>query len=161
MASPVTRLDILVGYLLGFLLFAMVQTLILFFYAVYVLRVDFNGQLWQIIVFQVLIGVLAVCLGIFISAFARTEFQMIQFIPLVIVPQVFVCGLIFPVSQMPDVLQWLAKFLPLTYAVDGIRALMLDGKSLLNIGKEISVLAAYAVGLMILAGVSLRRGNAA
>ena len=72
MASPVTRLDILVGYLLGFLLFAMVQTLILFFYAVYVLRVDFNGQLWQIIVFQVLIGVLAVCLGIFISAFART-----------------------------------------------------------------------------------------
>jgi ABC-2 type transport system permease protein len=161
MASPVTRLDILVGYLLGFLLFAMVQTLILFFYAVYVLRVDFNGQLWQIIVFQVLIGVLAVCLGIFISAFARTEFQMIQFIPLIIVPQVFVCGLIFPVSQMPDVLQWLAKFLPLTYAVDGIRALMLDGKSLLNIGKEISVLAAYAVGLMILAGVSLRRGNAA
>lgn len=160
MASPVTRLDILVGYLLGFLLFAMVQTLILFFYAVYVLKVDFNGQLWQIIVFQVLIGVLAVCLGIFISAFAKTEFQMVQFIPLIIVPQVFVCGLIFPVSQMPDFLQWLARFLPLTYAVDGIRALMLDGKNLLDIGKEIGVLAAYAVGLMILAGVSLRRGNA-
>jgi ABC-2 type transport system permease protein len=161
MASPVSRLDIVAGYLLGFLIFAMVQTLILFFYAVYVLKVDFNGELWQIIVFQILIGILAVCLGIFVSAFAKNEFQMVQFIPLLIVPQIFVCGLLFPVEQMPDYLQWLAKFLPLTYAVDGVRALMLQGESLLDIGKEIGVLAAYAVGLMILAGISLRRGNAA
>jgi ABC-2 type transport system permease protein len=161
MASPVSRVDIVVGYLLGFLLFAMVQTLILFFYAVYVLKVDFNGELWQIIVFQILIGILAVCLGIFISAFAKNEFQMVQFIPLLIVPQVFVCGLLFPVEQMPGYLQWLAKLLPLTYAVDGIRALMLNGKDLADIGKEIGVLAAYAVALMILAGISLRRGNAA
>jgi ABC-2 type transport system permease protein len=160
LASPVTRFNILVGYLLGFLLFAMVQTLILFFYSVYVLKADFSGQLWQIIVFQILIGILAVCLGIFISAFARNEFQMIQFIPLIIVPQVFVCGLLFPVNQLPDYLQWLAKFLPLTYAVDGIRAMMLNGKGLLDIGKEVSVLAAYAIGLMILAGISLRRNAA-
>jgi ABC-2 type transport system permease protein len=149
------------GYLLGFLLFAMLQTLILFFYSVYVLKVDFNGILWQIIIFQILIGILAVCLGIFISAFAKNEFQMIQFIPLIIVPQVFVCGLLFPVSQMPEYLQWLAKFLPLTYAVDGIRAMMLQGESLADIPKEIGVLAGYAAVLMILAGISLRRGNAA
>jgi ABC-2 type transport system permease protein len=160
LASPVSSVEILVGYLLGFLVFAMVQTLILFFYAVYVLKAEFNGALWQIIAFQILIGTLAVCLGIFISAFARNEFQMIQFIPLVIVPQVFVCGLLFPVSQMPELLQWLSKFLPLTYAVDGIRALMLQGEGLLDIGKEIGVLAGYAFGLMILAGLSLRRGNA-
>ena len=153
--------DILVGYLLGFLLFAMVQTLILFFYAVYVLKADFLGDLWQIIVFQILIGILAVCLGIFISAFARNEFQMIQFIPLIIVPQIFVCGVLFPVSQQPEFLQWLAKFLPLTYAVDGIRALMLQGKGLLDIGKEIGVLAAYSIVLMILAGFSLRGSKAA
>jgi len=159
MASPVSKIDILAGYLLGFLLFAMVQTLILFFYSVYVLKVDFHGDLWQIIIFQLLIGILAVCLGIFTSAFARNEFQMIQFIPLLIVPQVFICGLIFPVSQMPDYLQWIAKFLPLTYGIDGIRALMLQGKSLLDIGKEISVLVAYAIGLLILAGISLRRGS--
>ena len=160
MASPVSRLDILVGYLLGFLLFAMIQTLILFFYAVYVLKADFRGELWQIIVFQIVIGILAVCLGIFISAFAKNEFQMVQFIPLIIVPQIFVCGLLFPVEIMPDYLQWLAKFLPLTYAVDGIRALMLQGKDLMDIGKEIGVLAAYAAVLMILAGISLRRGHA-
>ena len=161
MASPVSRVDILVGYLLGFLVFAMLQTLILFFYSVYVLKVDFHGSLWQIIIFQILIGILAVCLGIFISAFAKNEFQMVQFIPLIIVPQVFVCGLLFPVSQMPGYLQWLAKFLPLTYGVDGIRALMLQGQSLLDIPKEIIVLVAYAVVLMVLAGISLRRGSAA
>ena len=161
MASPVSRVDILAGYLLGFLLFALVQTLILFFYSVYVLKVAFHGALWEIIVFQILIGILAVCLGIFISAFARNEFQMVQFIPLIIVPQVFVCGLLFPVEQMPDYLQWLAKFLPLTYGVDGMRVMMLQGKGLLDIGKDIWVLAVYAVGLMVLAGISLRRGNAA
>jgi ABC-2 type transport system permease protein len=160
MASPVTRFNILVGYLLGFLLFAILQTLILFFYAIYVLKANSNGQLWQIIIFQILIGILAVCLGIFVSAFAKNEFQMIQFIPLIIVPQAFICGLLFPVSQMPDYLQWLAKFLPLTYAVDGIRAMMLDGQGLLNIGKEVGILAAYALGLMILAGISLRRNAA-
>jgi ABC-2 type transport system permease protein len=125
------------------------------------LDAKFSGDLWQIIIFQVLIGILAVCLGIFISAFAKNEFQMVQFIPLLIVPQIFVCGLLFPVDQMPNYLQWLAKFLPLTYAVDGIRALMLNGKDLADIGKEIGVLAAYAAGLMVLAGISLRRGHAA
>jgi ABC-2 type transport system permease protein len=161
MASPVSKLDIVAGYLLGFLLFAIVQTLILFFYTVYVLKADFNGDLWQIIVFQILIGILAVCLGIFISAFAKNEFQMVQFIPLIILPQVFICGVLFPVSQQPEYLQWIAKFLPLTYGVDGIRALMVQGKGLLEIGKEVGVLAAYAIALMGLAGVSLRRGRSA
>jgi len=84
---------------------------------------------------------------------------MIQFIPLIIVPQVFICGLIFPVSQLPNYLQWIGKFLPLTYGVDGIRALMLRGEGLANIGKDIGILAAYTIVLLILAGMSLRRGN--
>jgi ABC-2 type transport system permease protein len=121
--------------------------------------VPFHGDLWQIILFQILLGILAVSLGIFISAFARNEFQMIQFIPLIIVPQVFICGLIFPVSQLPNYLQWIGKFLPLTYGVDGIRALMLRGEGLANIGKDIGILAAYTIVLLILAGMSLRRGN--
>jgi ABC-2 type transport system permease protein len=161
MASPVSRADIIVGYLMGFLLFAIIQTLVLFFYTVYVIDVDFQGSLWQILLFQVLIGILAVCLGIFLSAFARNEFQMVQFIPLIIVPQVFICGVIFPVETLPDWLQWIAKFLPLTYGVDGIRAMMLEGKGLLDVGKEIAVLAGYAIALMALAGISLRRGHAA
>jgi ABC-2 type transport system permease protein len=161
MASPVSRLDIVGGYLFGFILFALLQTAIVFFYMVYVLHVNYRGDLLQILLFQVLIGISAVCLGIFFSVFARNEFQIVQFIPLVIIPQVFLCGILWPVEQMPDYLQWIARFLPLTYGVDGIRALMLNGKDLLDIGKEVGVLAAYAVGLLVLAALSFRRSAAA
>jgi ABC-2 type transport system permease protein len=158
LASPISRMDVVVGYLLGMLLFALIQTLILFFYMVYVLDVSFQGDLWQILIFQILIGINAVCLGTFFSVFARNEFQMMQFIPLIIIPQVFLCGLFIEISQMPEYLQWIAKFLPLTYGVEGIRALMLQGQSLLDIGKDIGVLAAYAAGLLVLAALTLRRG---
>jgi len=158
MASPISRLDLVFGYLCGFFLFALVQTLIILLFTIYVLKVSYRGDLWQIFVFQVIVIIGAVNLGIFISTFARNEFQMVQFIPLIIVPQVFLCGLLWPVSQMPYYLQWIAKFLPLTYGVDGIRALMLQGQNLLDIGKEVGVLAAYAVGLLILAAFTLRRG---
>ena len=161
MAAPITRLDIVGGYLLGFLLFAMLQTLIIFFYMIYVLDINYQGELWQILVFQVLIGIGAVCLGTFLSVFARNEFQMMQFIPMIIVPQIFLCGLLWPVTQMPDYLQWLANILPLTYGVEGIRAMMIEGKGLLDIGKDVGVLAAYAVGLLILASLTLRRGSSA
>ena len=160
MASPAGRMDIVGGYLLGFLLFALLQTLIIFFYMVYVIKIDYLGELWQILIFQVIIGIGAVCLGTFFSVFARNEFQMMQFIPLIILPQVFLCGLLWPVEQMPDYLQWIAKFLPLTYGVEGIRNMMLYGEGLLDIGKEISVLAAYAVALLVLASLTLRRGAA-
>lgn len=159
LASPVSRLDIVAGYLLGFLIFAIAQTLILFFYTIYVLKVDFNGILWQIIVFQIIMGILAVCLGIFISVFAKNEFQMVQFIPLIIVPQMFICGVLFPVSQLPGYLQWIGDFLPLTYGVDGLRSLMLQGLNLLNIGKDVGILVAYAGGLTALAALTIRRGS--
>jgi ABC-2 type transport system permease protein len=161
MASPISRMDVVAGYLLGFLLFALMQTLIIFFYMVYVLDVNFRGELWQILIFQVLIGIGAVCLGTFFSIFARNEFQIMQFIPLIVLPQIFLCGVLWPVSQMPEYLQWIARFLPLNYGVDGIRALMLEGEGLLDIGKDIGVLAAYAAGLLVLAALTLRRGAAA
>jgi ABC-2 type transport system permease protein len=157
MASPVSKLDIMGGYLLGFLLFALIQTMILFFYNTYVFDVSFSGDLWQILVFLILIGISAVCLGIFFSVLARNEFQMMQFIPLIILPQIVLCGLFLPVSEMPNYLQWLAKALPLTYGVEGIKALMVQGQSLLDIGKDVGVLAGYAIGLLILAALTLRR----
>jgi ABC-2 type transport system permease protein len=160
MASPVTRMDVVGGYLMGFLVFAVLQTLIIFFYMIYVLDVGFNGDLWQIVVFQILIGILAVCLGIFISVFAKNEFQMVQFIPLIILPQMFLCGLLWPISTMPNYLQWIADFLPLTYAVEGMRGLMVQGQNLLDIIKDVGIIAGYAAVLMILAALTTRRGAA-
>jgi ABC-2 type transport system permease protein len=157
LVAPISRMDIVAGYLLGLLLFALIQTLIMFFYMVYVLNINYHGDLWQILIFQVLMGINAVCLGTFFSAFARNEFQMIQFIPLLIVPQIFLCGLFIPISQMPNYLQWIGKFLPLTYGVEGIKALMLQAQSLLDIGKDIGVLAAYAAVLLILASLTLKQ----
>ena len=160
MASPVSRLDIVVGYLFGFFIFALTQTLIILFFTIYVLHVRYTGDLWQIFIFQVVIIAGAVNLGIFISAFARNEFQMVQFIPLIILPQVFLAGLLWPVEKMPEYLQWLSRFLPLTYAVQGLRDIMLGGKSLIDVLFELSVLAGFAIATSVLAAISLRRGAA-
>ncbi len=158
MASPLSRLDMVVGYLLGFFIFALTQTLIIVLFTIYVLDVNYYGDLWQIFVFQIVVIAAAVNLGIFLSTFARNEFQMVQFIPLVIVPQIFLCGVIWPVEQMPDYLQWLSSVLPLTYAVDGLRGIMLFGKSLVDVGLELAVLAGFTIVISILAATTLRRG---
>lgn len=158
MASPVSRLDMVVGYLLGFFIFALTQTLIVVLFTIYVLDVNYSGDLWQIFIFQIVVIVVAVNLGIFTSTFARNEFQMVQFIPLIIVPQVFLCGVIWPVEQMPDYLQWLSAILPLTYAVDGLRDIMLAGKNLIDVGVELVVLIGFAAATSILAAITLRRG---
>ena len=160
MVSPVSRLDMVVGYLFGFFIFALLQTLIILLFTIYVLDVRYYGNLWQIFIFQIVVITGAVNLGIFISTFARNEFQMVQFIPLMLFPQVFLCGVIWPVEQMPDYLQWLSTILPLTYAVDGLRDIMLAGKSLIDVGFELGVLVGFAVVISILAAITLRRGVA-
>jgi ABC-2 type transport system permease protein len=158
MVSPVTRLDIVIGYLLGFFIFALTQTLIIVLFTIYVLGINFYGDLWQILVFQVVVITGAVTLGIFTSTFARNEFQMVQFIPLIIVPQIFLCGVIWPVEQMPNYLQWLSVVLPLTYAVEGLRDIMLHGKDLADVWLDIVILASFAVLTSTLASLTLRKG---
>lgn len=160
MASPLSRLDIVVGYLLGFFLFALVQTLIIVFYTIYVLGVHYRGDLWQIFVFQIVVITGAVNLGIFISTFARNEFQMVQFIPLIIVPQIFISGVLWPIEQMPTWLQWLAHILPLTYAIQGLRDIMLNGKSLVDVWVQLIVLVGFTVVISILAAMTLRKSAA-
>jgi ABC-2 type transport system permease protein len=159
MASPISRLDMVMGYIFGFFAFALTQVLIILLFTIYALNVNYSGDLWQIFVFLILIIIMAVCLGIFASAFAKNEFQMVQFIPLIILPQIFLCGVIFPMEQMNEVLQWIGKFLPLTYGVDGMRQIMLYGKSLLDLGFDIGILAAFVIVMSILAAVGLRRGQ--
>jgi ABC-2 type transport system permease protein len=100
----------------------------------------------------------AVNLGIFISSFARNEFQMVQFIPLIILPQIFLCGVVWPVKQMPNYLQWLSAVLPLTYGVEGLRDIMLIGKNLIEVGVDLIILLAYAVFISVFTMIALRRG---
>lgn len=160
MASPASRLDVVFGYLFGFFFFALAQTLIIVLFTIYVFDINFMGDLWQILVFQIFVITGSVTLGIFTSTFARNEFQMVQFIPLIIVPQIFLCGFILPVDQMPEFLQWLSAIMPLTYAVDGLNDIMLFGHNLLDVGFELAILAGFAVVTSILAAITLRRGAA-
>jgi len=93
----------------------------------------------------------------------------VQFIPLIIVPQIFLCGVVFPMNQMNEVLQWIGKFLPLTYGVDGMRQIMLPedilsifkttGQIQFGLGTDIGILVAFVIVMSILAAVGLRRGQ--
>jgi ABC-2 type transport system permease protein len=169
MASPISRLDMVLGYIFGFFVFALTQSLIILLFTIYALDISYAGGLWQIFIFLILIIIMAVCLGIFASAFAKNEFQMVQFIPLIIVPQIFLCGVVFPTGQMNGVLQWIGKFLPLTYGVDGMRQIMLPDPILSalketwpilhGLGTDIGILIAFVIVMSILAAVGLRRGQ--
>ncbi|MFC2022630.1 ABC transporter permease [Chloroflexota bacterium] len=155
MAAPVSHLYIVLGYLFGFFVFALAQTLIIILFTIYMLDASYYGDLWQIFIFRIIIIIGAVNLGIFISTFARNEFQVVQFIPLLIVPQIFLCGVIWPVEQMPGYLQWLSNVLPLTYAMDVLREIMVNARNLIDVGADLTVLVAFAFVMSILATLTV------
>ena len=157
LTTPIGRGDILVGYLLGFLIFAAIQSVGILLFTILALQVSYQGDLWQIFVLLMVLTVVAVNLGIFISTFARNEFQVVQFIPIVLAPQIFLSGVILPVEQMPGYFQAIARVLPLRYAVDGLRGIMLEGQGLGDVGMELAVLCTFAIILMSLAAMTVRR----
>ena len=157
LTTPVGRADILVGYTTGFFVLAMVQSVIVVTFTLLVLEVNYQGSIWQIWTVLVPLVVVGVSLGVFISTFARNEFQVVQFIPLLMAPQIFLSGVIAEVDKMPAVLEVLAYLLPLTYAVDGLQDIMLRGDSLGSLDLELGVLALYVVALLTAAAVAVRR----
>lgn len=160
MASPVSRLELVLGYLGGFILFAALQSLIVLLFTIFVLDVQYRGSLWQIFVFQLVVTVVALNLGLFVSAFARNEFQVIQFIPLVLVPQVLLSGVLLPTEHMPFYLKALAKVMPLTYAVDGLNGIMLQGQTLVDVRWDLLALVGFAAITIVLGALSIRRSAA-
>ncbi len=155
--TTVSRFDIMVGYMLGFLVFAAIQTAVILLFTVYALQVDYRGSLWEIATILFLVVIVAVSLGIFISSFARNEFQVVQFIPIILAPQIFLSGVIIPVEAMPRVFEWFSTILPLTYAVDGLHNIMLNGTDLVEVWDDVVVLMAYSAALLTAAVATLRR----
>lgn len=159
MAGPLRRGDIVVGYMLGFAAVAAVQALVVLFFTLYVLHVHNAGAVPLIVLLALLMTLAAVNLGILLSMFARTEFQAVQFIPLVIVPQFLLSGVIFPIDTEPRWLQYVSDVLPLTYGVTGMRDVMLRGYSLADgsVRLDVGVLVAFVVALIVAAVLTLRR----
>lgn len=157
LTTPVGRADILVGYLLGFLVFAAIQSLVVLLYTIVALQIDYQGSFAEMVVVLLVLTVVAVNLGIFVSTFARNEFQVVQFIPIILAPQIFLSGVILPVAQLPAYFQAVSNVLPLTYAVSGLKAIMLEGRGLSGAAGDIAVLTGFAVALLALAAVTVRR----
>ena len=157
MTTPVGRWDILLGYLFGFLIFATIQTVVVLVFTVTALQINYQGDLWQIFALLTILTVVSVSLGVFISTFANNEFQVIQFIPMVFVPQVFLSGIFLPIHEMPGYLEVIARFLPLTYAVEALQDIMLRGESLGGVVPEMGVLVGFAAALLALAAITVKR----
>jgi ABC-2 type transport system permease protein len=159
MASPLRRTEIVVGYMLGFTLVALVQAAIVLGFGLGIIGLYNAGSVWLLFGIEVLLALAAVNLGIFLSTFARTEFQAVQFIPLVIVPQLLLSGLLVPVSSEPEWLQWISNVLPLTYAVDALRDVMLRGADLASssVQLDLAVLGGFCVIVVLAAAATLRR----
>jgi ABC-2 type transport system permease protein len=159
LTTPMAKLDLLVGYALAFSVVAVVQVSVAVAVSVG-LGLDLSGSVWALVLVALLDAVLGVALGLFASAFAQTEFQAVQFMPLVVLPQLLVCGLFAPRSAMADVLRWLSDAMPLSYAVEALQRVAAEPSLDWTYARGALVLAGSALVALALAAATLRRRTA-
>lgn len=156
LATPVKRWEIVGAYLIGFGIFAVIQTTIVVSFSIWILDMVMEGEVWHVIVINLMLALVALSLGILLSTFAGSEFQMVQFIPLVIVPQIFFSG-IFPLDGMVDWLQNLGRIMPLYYGADALKAVMYRGEGLVDVWEDLLVLGLFALLFIVLNIFALKR----
>jgi ABC-2 type transport system permease protein len=156
LTMPVAKLDVLLGYGIAFGAVAVVQALLACGTAVGLLGMHVSGSLGALIGVAVLDAVLGVALGLLVSAFAATEFQAVQCLPAVVLPQFLLCGLIAPRHEMWRALELLSDVLPLTYAVDAMSLIQRAGNSG-TVVRDAGLVAAYVVAALALGALTLRR----
>jgi len=159
MATPLRRGELVLGYLAGFSFFALLQAIVILLFTVFVLQVHYRGNLATIFIVEAVLVVGAVSLGLLVSAAARNELQAVQFVPIVLLPQVFLSGLLIPVDQLPDYLRPLSAVLPLTYANEALRSVMIKGYELADplVLRDIGVLVVFGLVMAMGAVASIRR----
>jgi ABC-2 type transport system permease protein len=157
LTTPLARLDLLLGYGAAFGLAAAVQAGVTVAVAVGLLGLEVAGSLWLVVLIAVVDAVLGVALGLLASAFARSEFQAVQFMPLVVLPQFFLCGLLVPRGQLPGWLQAVSDVLPLSYAVDALQQVGRSATATGTLWRDVAVVAAIALAALALAAATLRR----
>jgi ABC-2 type transport system permease protein len=160
LTTPLSKLDLLFGYGLAFGLAAAVQALVATGVAYWLLGLDTVGNAALVILIAVVNAVLGVALGLLCSAFARTEFQAVQFIPVVVVPQILLCGLFVPRGQMAGWLQGVSDALPLTYAVEALARVGRESTAGGVWWRDVTIVAGSAVVALVLAAATLRRRTA-
>jgi ABC-2 type transport system permease protein len=156
LAMPMGKLDFLGGYAAAFGLVAAVQAALAVTLSVGVLGLDVVGPVWLLGLVAVVDAVLGTALGLLVSAFAQTEFQAVQFMPLFVIPQIILCGLFVPREAMPDVLHAVSNLLPLSYATDAMKSLT-TSSSTGDVWRDLGVVATFAVAALALGAATLRR----
>ena len=157
LTTPLARLDLLLGYGLAFGLMAALQALVTVTIATTVYDLDVAGSVWLVVLIAVADALLGVALGLLASAFARSEFQAVQFMPLIVLPQFFLCGLLVPVDQMAGWLQAISHVLPLTYAVEALQEVGSSAEATGTMWFDIAIVAGAALVALALAAATLRR----
>jgi ABC transporter DrrB family efflux protein len=157
MTMPMAKQDLLFGYALAFGIAATIQALVVSALTFTVFGLDVAGPLWAVLLVAVLDALLGTGLGLFVSAFANTEFQAVQFLPAILLPQLLLCGLIAPRSTLPPPLDTISDFLPLSYAVDAMQELTARSGVSSQVWRDMAIVAAFILGALVLAATTLRR----
>ncbi len=157
LTTPLGKADLVGGYALAFGAVAVVQATIASGLALWVFGLDVAGPQWLLVVVAVVDAVLGTAVGLLVSAFAATEFQAVQFMPAVVLPQFLLCGLLVPRDQMPTVLSYVSDALPLSYAVDAMRTVTTQVDATASALTDVGVVLAFAVVAVVLGSVTLRR----
>ena len=157
LTTPLARLDLLLGYGAAFGLAAALQAVVTVTVATTLYDLDVTGSIALVVVIAVADAVLGVALGLLASAFARSEFQAVQFMPVIVLPQFFLCGLLVPREQMAGWLQAVSDVLPLTYAVEALQEVGASTEATGTMWVDVGIVAGAALIALALAAATLRR----
>ncbi|MNJ43615.1 Inner membrane transport permease YbhR [compost metagenome] len=156
LSTPLRRWELVLGYIGGFGIFTMIQALLISWFCIKVLGILMTGSFAYVLLLTLLLSMTALTLGTLLSAYANNELQMIQFIPLIIVPQLFLSGL-FPLDTLPEWLQKLEFIMPLTYGTHALSDVMIRGKGWDAIAGNVSVLTGFSLLFILLNIAALRK----
>ena len=157
LTMPLAKADFIFGYAIAFGFLAIVQAVVVsgISFGLYGLQVQ--GHAVWVGIIAVVDALLGTALGLFVSAFAATEFQAVQFMPAILIPQLLLCGLLLPVDQLPTVLHWISFAMPMRYAVDATMVVMTSPTVTSSYWVDLGIVAAFAVGFLALGAATLRR----
>jgi ABC-2 type transport system permease protein len=159
LAMPMAKLDFIGGYAVAFGVIAAAQAALAVALSTGVLGLEVVGPVWLLGLVAVVDAILGTALGLFVSAFAHTEFQAVQFMPMFVIPQILLCGLFVPRDALPDVLRTISDVLPLSYATDAMQHLV-SSTTTGEVWRDLGLVAAFAIGALTLGAATLRRRTA-
>ncbi|GAB2708411.1 ABC transporter permease [Arthrobacter bambusae] len=157
LTTPIHKADLLFGYALAFSIMAALQSLVATAVAYWIFNLDIKGGPGYVVMIAVINAVLGVALGLLCSAFARTEFQAVQFMPVVVIPQILLCGLFVARDHMNSLLESISNVLPLTFSVDALQQIADNTEATQAMWQDAGIMAAIVVGVLALASFTLRR----